>query len=573
MRHLNNFVIFFLVAISNSSYAVPESGKKIMISARSPYAIAAGKEIYSKGGNIADVAVAVGLTLAVTSPGVAALGGGGLALIKFGPNVEALDFREVAPGATSPTYYKNLSKNASTVGGTAVGVPGMLKGYWEIHKKYGKLKWKEILKTPIYLARHGFQVSGSLSKTLEVKKEIFNNHAFRYFFKPKKRRSKLSRFFKGKKVFANNDIFYQPGDTLKQPQLALALDIISNHGEAAFYNGEISKDVVTTVRKSKGVMTLNDLKNYKVRWLKPHETSYYGHKIYMMPPPSSGGLVIEGAFKLIEAINLEKEKPQSVMELHLLSEIMNRSFRKRSLLGDPDFTNNPTSFFKTPAAVKSALETIKRDKHTELDPLGFDPQEKEGTQTTHFSIMDHQGRAISATITLNTEFGSGVVTPRFGIALNNEMDDFTTHPGEPNTFGLVQGKANVVEPGKRPLSSMSPTLVEKDKKIIMAIGAEGGPRIISAVLQIIYRVIVSNFDIEHAIHSPKVHAQFLPRTLFVDGMRWPPETLDGLKTLGHEINETDELHPLGRSYGVHRNPDGILEGAYDWRHPGAAGGF
>lgn len=550
----NKFQIFTLslLLFAQPAYSVPATGQKVMISAASRLAVDYGKELAKKGGNVIDVAVGVGLMMAVTNPYFASLGGGGFALYKVGGTIEAIDFREAAPAKSYPDFFENKSKDASIMGGAAVGVPGMLMGYWELHKKHGKLSWSEILSGPVKLAKNGFDVTNELNVKINDFVGKFNPYGYIHFFKESR-------------------VAYKAGETLKQPKLGEALSLIARNGIKPFYNGVISSDVVEAVQKSGGVISLDDLKAYKVRWLKPLTTNFYNYTVYMMPPPSSGGVVMTAALKLMELQNLKEQKPLGIQEIHLFAEIFNRSFRGRSLLGDPAYHSNPIEELLSTGNILSLSNTISRDKKIQLQPIESKNKKEapESTETTHFSVMMSNGDTVSATITLNGPFGSGVVTKKYGIALNNEMDDFTTRPKEPNIYGLIQGEGNKVEPGKRPLSSMSPTIVEKNGKAILALGAQGGPRIISSVIQVLYRVLVNNYNIEEAIHAPRIHAQFLPAILYLDQKRWTPETIEGLKAKGHQVEESW----MGRVYGVYLNDKNLLEGGFDNRVEGAAGGF
>jgi gamma-glutamyltranspeptidase/glutathione hydrolase len=531
-------------------HAIPVSGHKIMIAAASPYAVEAGKAIEEAGGNAVDVAVTVSLTMSVTSPYFASLGGGGFAVVKMGGAVEALDFREVAPAATKPDYYANLAKDASITGGHAVGVPGIPAGLYALHRKYGKLKWSKLFETPLRLASRGFRVSGEwVSDTKEAGRR-FNKSGARYFAKA-------------------DGSALKPGEILKQPQLARALILLRDKGEKGFYQGPIAQDISKTVQASGGSMTTKDLADYKVRWREPMTAEYNGYKIYMMPPPSSGGVVIKTALKLIEDLKVKDTRALSVEEMHMLTEIESRAFRGRVLLGDPDFHKNPIPFLTSDKYLKELRDSIHRKKATTMKPL-LEKDLKESAQTTHFSVMDSEGHGVALTETLNGTYGSAVVSDTYGIALNNEMDDFTTHPGNANMYGLLQGEGNSVQPGKRPLSSMTPTLVEKDGKVVMAIGAPGGPRIISAVLQGLYRILGRDTDIDWAIQAPRVHHQFFPNKVFVDKLRLAPEVIDGLKDRGHIVEES---RGMGRLYVVRLRADGILEGAFDSRGEGSAGGI
>ena len=550
--HLRVIALLMALIVVTNAQAVPAEGTKIMISAPSDYAVDAGKAVYASGGNLIDVAVAVGLTLAVTNPSNASLGGGGFALLSMGQGVDVLDFREAAPAATSPEFYLQRDKGASWNGGTAVGVPGVAAGLWAMHQKYGKLEWSQLFDTALRLAEDGIEFSGTESRYSESQMERFNPAGFRHFYKSAQQP-------------------YLPGELLRQPALAQALALYRDQGPDGFYRGAVASDIAATVQANGGVLTEQDLNNYRVRWLQPLQTRFKDHTLYMMPPPSSGGAVIKTAFELFERIDIERQQPLSIDELHLMAEVLNRSFRGRALLGDPDFHHNPFDRILAPTYLDEMAKSIRINKSIQLEPLVDKPLD-DSNETTQFSILDAQGNAISLTVTLNGSYGSGVVSEKFGISLNNEMDDFTTRPGEPNMFGLVQGFGNRVQAGKRPLSSMSPTLVEKDGRIVMTLGAAGGPRIISSVIQTIYRVLVSGLDIDRAVQFPRVHHQFLPNKLYMDEFKFSPEVVAGLEQRGHE---TVQQRPssLGRIKAVRLNDKGYLEASFDNRSEGAVGGY
>lgn len=543
-----------LVAVASApiprAIAIPIEGQKMMVSAPSHYAVETAGKIIARGGNVVDVAVAMGLTLSVTSPYFAALGGGGLALVRIGKETVAVDFREIAPQSMSPDTFLKKAKEASMRGGLAVGVPGFPAGLFEMHKRFGKLKWAVLFEEPMRLATQGFRVSGEWVRNTTNAKDDFNDSGRRRFFK-------------------KNFVPYGPQDVLKQPDLAQALALFRGQNLKGFYEGPVAKDMVASVRNSGGDLSLADLKNYKVRWLEPMKTSFNGYTLYLMPPPSSGGVVIQTALRLVESLNVLKTKPMSVEEYHLLGEILSRSFRGRSLLGDPAFVKNPLEMLLSEKYIQELADSISTRRTRKMDPFK-DTNGHESTETTHYSVLDASGDAVALTVTLNGDYGSGVVSDKFGIALNNEINDFTTRPNEPNMFGLIQGYANRVEPGKRPLSSMSPTLVEKNGRVIMSVGAPGGPRIISGVFQALYRVLGRNLNMDQAIQSARVHDQFLPRKLFVERGRFAPETIEGLKRLGHEVEET---FGVARVFGVRVSDHETLESAYDSRGEGAAGGY
>ncbi len=544
--------VLFLLTLSSTVQAVPFEGSKLLISCQSPYAVQAGKKIAARGGNVVDVAVTVALVEAVTSPYFAGLGGGGFALIRAKDKTEVLDFRETAPSATHPNFYLKLGKKASQVGGAAVGIPGIPAGLWEMHKKHGKLHWSRLFEDAIKYANKGFEVSGEWVNRTKKSEKKFNAAGKKYFFK------------KGGKP-------YKPGETLKQKELGKVLKEMRNRNVVPFYRGVVARDIVESVKKAGGVITMDDMKSYKVRWLEPMTTQYKGHKLYLMPPPSSGGIVITSALKMLEKMKVDKMTPFSGKELHHIGEILSRSFRGRALLGDPKFHSNPTDFLLSDKYITKMIKSIDDDETEKIKPLLDKDIVNESNETTHISVMDKDGNAVSMTITLNGNYGSGVVSEKYGVALNNEMDDFTTRPGQANMFGLIQGKGNYVQPGKRPLSSMSPTLVEKNGKIILAIGSPGGPKIISSVIQGLYRILAKDMDLDRALQAPRVHHQFLPHKLFIEKNFKPSSyAIEELKDFDHII---EEHKWWARLYAVRLRSDGILEAAYDSRGEGAVGGL
>lgn len=544
-------IIITLMLGTPSLQAIPFKGSEILISAPSPYAVEVGQQVARAGGNVVDVAVAVGLTLAVTSPYFASLGGGGFALIKFNKKVEALDFREMAPKATNKEFFVQRGKEASITGGAAVGVPGIPAGLWELHKKYGKLNWRALFPEPLKYSKEGFRVSGEWVEYTEETRDRFDVGGKKHFLKADK-------------------TVARPGDVLKQWYLSRALLAFRDKNVQGFYSGPVAKDIVDSVAKTGGVMTLEDLANYKVRWLDPMVTQFRDHKVYLMPPPSSGGVVIQTALELAKRVGVDKQAMFSVEEFHLLGEILSRAFKGRVQLGDPDFHKNPIERLLGAEQLDQLAKTISLSRSKQLEIDEGKTKERESTETTHFNVMDKNGNTVSLTITLNGTYGSGVVSNDYGIALNNEMDDFTTRPNEPNQFGLIQGQGNLVEAGKRPLSSMSPTIVEKDGHTVLALGAPGGPRIISGVFQALYRVLVSDLDMDEAIQAPRVHHQFRPHRLLLDRHRFTPETIKALKEKGHQV---DFLRGIAKVYGIKRHTNGSLEAAFDSRGEGAVGGF
>lgn len=556
------FKLSFFLFISSKLFALPSTSQKIMIASESRGAVLAGQSIAKMGGNVVDVAVASALAMSVELPQSASLGGGGFALVKIGDVIDALDYREVAPLATSPKFYQNKSKRASIDGANAIGVPGVVAGLYALHKKYGKLKWKRLFRPALKIAKRGFVVSTEMYK-------IINENAAR--LSPAGRRL-LMKEEKAKKI----------GDVIKYKGMHLALNRIRKKGRNGFYKGRVAKDIIATIKSLGGVMTLKDLSHYQVRWLKPMTMNFRGYQVHTMPLPSTGGIVLVSALQLSQMLNLSQYSPFSTMETHFIGEILARAFRGRSHLGDPDFfKGNPIDLLLSKKYLKDLSRTVAKNRVSSLPALSAKdlgqhkksrksslPQ-KESEETTHFSVIDHQGNAVSLTTTLNGNFGSGVFSQKFGISLNNEMDDFTTRFGQPNMFGLIQGVGNSVEPGKRPLSSMSPTIVTKDKKAVLVLGARGGPRIISAVFQVMYRFLVNGFDIDLAVQSPRIHHQFLPRVVFYDPNRISIDILNQLKKKGHKLRASS----IAKVIAVGRRKDGFLTGAFDARGVGQASGF
>jgi gamma-glutamyltranspeptidase/glutathione hydrolase len=533
----------------SATLALPAEGQKVMIAGPSPYAITAGRAIARKGGNAADIAIAVAATLAVTSPYYGSLGGGGFALTNFGGNVKALDFRETAPAKTGPDTFAGKPASASIDGGLACGIPGVPAGLWELHKKHGHLPWKVLFEEAIRLADEGFEVSGEWTQNTLSTQARFNSA--------------------GKKIFFHADGRpYLPGDRLKQPGLAKLLRDLARRGPKAFYTGGAAKDLIAVVNKNGGAWTAEDLAQYQPRWLEPLSTEFAGHQIYLMPPPSSGGVVIKQALSLIEKLQITEALPLSVDELHGLAEVMKLSYRSRSRLGDPAFVQNPLDELFSDSSLKALAKLYNKSKSIPVSSL-LETQTKEREETTHFSVMTANGDAVAFTVTLNGMHGSALVSERFGVTLNNEMDDFTTQLDRPNQYGLAQGAANQVRAGARPLSSMSPTIVKKDGQTVLVVGAPGGPKIISSVLQVTYRALTQSIDIDQAIQAPRVHHQFLPEKITVDPFRLPPESLELLRARGHKV----DTGTTGRVFAIRRKADGLLSGAYDSRGEGAAGGF
>ena len=547
------FLIFFFAL---SAHARPVQFKNIIVSGPSSYLAETVRQIYKKGGNVFDAAVAGAFTLSVTHPYFVSLGAGGFAVLKTLNDVTALDFRETAPGLMKKDFY-TAGGLSSQRGGSAAAVPGFTAGMYAIHQKYGSLSWVEIIKPALKLSRRGFIVSGQWTERTKKYKDEFD--------------------IQGKKIFFHSSgRVYQPGEILKQPRLTKALKLIQRKKLKVFYEGPIGRDIVQAVKENKGLMTMDDLKAYQPRWLKPFQFSFKNYKAYTMPLPSSGGIILARAFKLAYHTNIFKEKLYSLNESHLLAEILKLSFRPRGQMGDLAqpyvkhwLKENSLKLLSRKISLKRAKKWPALKENLKLS-LSV---KKEPGETTHFSLMDKEGRALSMTLTLNGNFGSFVTTKKYGIILNNQMDDFNTRPGQPNQFGLIQGVNNQVKGGKRPLSSMSPVIVTNSQgTAVMALGGAGGPMIISSVFQVMYRYLINGLNLDLSLQAPRLHHQFLPRLLYFEKNRFSPLLLKFLKKKGHSLKERSSI---AKVYAVSRKPnkEALLEGAFDARGEGFSAGL
>lgn len=574
------FISVVLVALSLSgpfANGLPHKSQNFAVASPSPYAAPAAAEIAALGGNLFDQTVAVALSMAVTHPYYASLGGGGFAVIRkqnssSSATVEVLDFREVAPSAAGRDLFKGRDQKAATDGGLASGVPGVPAGLFEMHKKYGKLPWKKLFGPALRLAEKGFPVSGEWASQTKGQFDAFNGFGKKIFG-----RTVLDKMNPPRERFEP----LLPGDTLKQPLLAKALKLLRDQGIKPFYEGAIAKDIVEVIAQTGGLISIDDMKAYRAIWRQPLRRTWRGYELSLMPPPSSGGLIIAQALELVDRIEAKNGAAPSLssQEAHVWGEALKLAFAPRGQMGDPMGTNSMTDLSNRLLAPErldrlaklfqkeDAIE-VKSSKSPDLKEALAPVTAKEKTETTHFSIADREGNAVSFTVTLNGSYGSGMVSGKFGIAMNDEMDDFATQPGIPNQYGLLQGDANAVEAGKRPLSSMSPTIVEKDGQFVAAVGAPGGPRIPSAVFQVLIRTLTQNLDAEESVHLPRVHHQFLPDTLFYDARKLSPDVIAKLKSYGHATQEAW----IAKAYLVRRNNEGILEAAADPRGEAAVGG-
>ena len=525
-----------------------------MISSNDSLASAAGVEILRRGGNAVDAAVAVGFALAVTYPEAGNLGGGGYMVIRMADGRTAtLDYRERAPlAATRDMYSQTYAQvpRASLVGHLASGVPGAVAGMVEAHARYGVLSLADVLAPAIRLADSGFVVDSALATSVERARNLIGAYA-------------------GASVFLPNGNPPAPGNRLVQADLARTLRRIAQDGARGFYEGETARLIVEEMRRGGGIITEEDLRRYHPVWRGPLEGSYRGHRLITMPPSSSGGVTMIETLNILETFE-GVPRFGSTAYAHLLAEAFRRAFIDRNTkLGDQDFVSVPVYRLTSDSHAEQLATTIDFERAT---PTGdFNSAAREGSHTTHYSVVDSAGNAVATTTTINELYGSGVYIPGGGFFMNNEMDDFATRPGEPNLFGLIQGETNAIAPGKRMLSAMSPTIVlDSLGNVLLVLGGRGGPRIISSTLQVIVNVIDHGMSLADALAAPRIHHQAWPDTLRYEENGLATAVADSLRAMGHAVAP-------GRANGlvkaIMRAPMGGWYGAYDPRSTGGAAGY
>jgi gamma-glutamyltranspeptidase/glutathione hydrolase len=492
-----------------------------MVSTDNRLGSAVGAEIMKRGGNAVDAAVAVGFALAVSFPEAGNLGGGGYMVIRMADGrMAALDYREVAPLAAKKDMYVGPNgklNGESTIGPHASGVPGAVAGLIEAHRKFGALPLAAVMAPAIRLASDGFTVDSALFRSLAAEKYRITS-------------------FAGKSVFFPDGAPVPVGSRLVQPQLARTLQSIARDGASAFYRGSIADSIAAEMQRDGGLITKADLARYKPVWRSPLRSSYRGYSLISMPPSSSGGTTITEMLNILEAYG-PPAAFGSADEIHALASASQRAFVDRnSKLGDPAFVNVPVTTLTSKSYARTLANSISRDRAQPTTQLASGI--REGSETTHYSVVDGSGNAVATTTTLNDLYGSGVFVSGTGFFLNDEMDDFTSQPGTPNMFGLIQGEANSIAPGKRMLSAMSPTIVLDPKgNLLLVTGARGGPRIISATSQIILNVIDHRMSLADAMSAPRIHHQALPDSIRAESGGFSPAVLARLREMGHYVYE------------------------------------
>ena len=543
----------------------PVRGVHAMVAAQHALASRIGVDIMKRGGNAVDAAVAVGLALAVVYPEAGNLGGGGFMLYrKSTGDVHAIDYREMAPAAATRDVFVDKDgklirgEGSSTIGFRASGVPGTLAGFDMAFKKYGsgRIKWSDVVEPARLLAQNGYTLSNRLAALLYAYRE------------------NLAKYPDSNRIFLRNGKYYKEGEVFKQPDLAATLGRIKLNGAREFYTGATARMIAADMKANNGLITLDDLKNYQAHERSALRGTYRGHEIIAMPPPSSGGIVMLQVLNMLEGYDLRAMGPNSAAKYHVLAESMRRSFADRAeFMGDPDFVKVPVAELIDKAYAVKRRSTIDLERASASADVGHgDVRVGEGMETTHFTVVDPAGNVVTNTYTINDLYGSRVVPKGTGVLLNDEMDDFAAQPGKANMFGLIQGERNAVQPGKRPLSSMTPTIVlKKDGSLWFALGARGGPRIITAVLQSVINVIDHDMNIQQAIDAPRVHQQWFPDEILYEPYGISPDTLKVLRGLGHKF--ADRPGYVASATGIMIGDDGARLGAIDGRSDGEAVGY
>jgi gamma-glutamyltranspeptidase / glutathione hydrolase len=555
MRKLVALLLFSTTALASSRE--PVVARHAMVASTSEIASRVGVDVMKKGGNAVDAAVAVALTLAVTWPAAGNIGGGGFMLIRKADGTsEAIDYRERAPLAATRDMYLdangNVIKGASTDGYKAVGVPGTVAGLMLAHKRHGKLKWSELVEPARKLAADGFVISPFLDGVLHDADTL----------------KKLEPWPESRRIFLRKMTM---GDRLVQPELAATLTRIEANPRD-FYEGVTAKRIVADMRANGGILTLEDLRKYEPTIRKPLRGSYRGNEYIVMPPPSSGSIAMIQMLTMLEHYDVASMGWQSSRYLHLLTEVMRRAFADRAkYLGDPDFVKMPVSALLAPTYIEERRKSIDLERASSSREIGAGIVEP--ADTTHFSIVDGDGNMVSNTYTLNDWFGAGVTAKGTGVLLNDEMDDFTSRPGVPNEYQLIQSEANAIAPKKRPLSSMTPLIMLKDGKPWFAVGAAGGPRIISTVLEIVVSIVDFHATIQEALDAGRIHHQWMPDEIYWEPNGINPDARAALERMGHKFREKPLAH-ISDANAVAIDPKtGLRLGASDPRRGGAAVGW
>lgn len=554
------FICFIVLSTAYSAFfsalvfaASPQAviGGQGVVASRSMLASEVGIEIMKQGGNAVDAAVAVGFALAVTYPSAGNLGGGGFMLLHLEDGkTHALDFRETAPASAHTGMYLdeqgNVIKGLSTQGHLSAGVPGSVAGLLGALSRYGKLDRQQVLEPAIRLARDGFVLTRDLAEQFADKLPDMAAYP-----------ASVAKFSKRGKA-------YKPGDNWRQPDLAKTLQRIADHGRDGFYQGKTAELIVAEMQRGGGLITHHDLEKYQAKWRQSVKTSYRGYTILGMPPPSSGGILIAQMLNMIEPYDIKSMGWGSAEVVHLMVEAQRRAYADRAMyLGDPDFFQVPQSKLISKHYARMRFENFNPKQANTSEEIGAGSWGPESIETTHYSVMDSEGNAVSVTTTLNLAYGNKIVVPGAGFLLNNEMDDFSAKPGVPNAYGLLGSEANRIEPGKRMLSSMSPTIVTRNNQPFLVTGSPGGSTIINTTLQVIINVLDHEMPLNDAVGLPRFHHQWQPDRIFYEFYAFSPETLKALQAKKHN-NFVRSSRLMGDANSVmlreevHRESDKVL---------------
>lgn len=577
MKSVNKLIarLFFLALIFSfltaelkvsGAWREPVRGNRAMVVSQHEIASKIGVEVMKKGGNAVDAAIAVAFALAVVYPEAGNLGGGGFMLIRFKDGkTTAINYREMAPRAATRDIFVDKNgelikgEGSSVIGYRAAGVPGTPAGLSLAFEKYGskKLTWAQLIEPARQFAQNGYVLSYRLANLLKTYQK------------------NLEKYEDSKKIFLKGGNLYAEGDLFKQPELAQTLSRIQKLGAREFYEGQTARLIAADMRAHDGLITLEDLKNYKAQELEPIQGTYRGYRVISMPPPSSGGIVLLQSLNMLEKYDLRRMDWASSEKYHVLAEAMRRSFADRAeWLGDPDFTQVPTAGLIDKNYALERAKTIDLEKASKSSDIRAGMVNgKEPTETTHFTVVDPEGNVVTNTYTINDLYGSAVTAKGTGVLLNDEMDDFAARPGKPNFFGLIQGERNKVESGKRPLSSMTPTIVlRKDGSLWFALGARGGPRIITAVLQSVINMIDHDMNIQQAIDAPRIHHQWFPDEILYEPFGMSSDTRRALEKMGHVFSEKPAYSASATGIAIEEKT-GVRLGAVDSRSDGQAVGY
>jgi len=541
----------------------PVRGKHGMVSSVSEIASQVGVDVLKRGGNAVDAAVAVGLALAVVWPSAGNLGGGGFMVIRLANGkATAIDYREMGPAAAHRNVYLNdkgeYIDESSTYGHAAAGVPGTVAGLAYALEKYGTMKWADVAEPARKLAAEGFPIWYQLERSLKGASKS------------------LSRYPETKRIFLRDDKPYETGEIFKQPELAAVFERMIKQGPREFYEGKTARLIEESMKRAgngKAWMTVEDLKNYKAVEREPLRATYRGHEIITMPPPSSGGVAMIEMLNILERYDLKSMGAGSSQAIHLMVEAMRRAFADRAqFLGDPDFVKVPVAGLVSRKYAAKLAATIDLERaSTSQEVKNGDPAPYESEETTHFTVVDKDGNVASNTYTINDSFGNKITVEGAGFLLNNEMDDFAPKPGSPNAYGLIQGEANAVAARKRPLSSMTPTIVLKDGKLWFAVGSPGGPTIINTVTQVIVNIVDHGMNIQQAIDWPRAHHQWMPDQIVYEPYGLAPDVMNRLKSIGHKF--ANPRH-MGDAEGIMiEDKTGVRLGGSDPRLDGKSIGY